>query len=217
MLTLTAIEADVQFFADESNLTISSGTNLPILNSLYRRFCNSRRFPELEYTDSSITLVAGQEAYRWPTTAVFVTEPAITLQRTIGNPRLFVKVAPVQDNIFWDLLKNINQSFPSHYKKERLDAKNYSLLMRPTSNVTGLILRISGQTEPPEFVKAADTSIFVEPNVDRAFALYVAAAWQNKRNNTGRAQQLLNDMADMLPDSQYGPTPRPMLAIPWFT
>lgn len=171
----------------------------------------------MSITDSSITLTQGQEAYKWPTQYTFLTEPAIVLQRTLGNPRNYVKVWPVQDEIYWAFLKNVVQSFPSHYKKESQDRKNYNLLLRPNPNVTGLQLLIVGQTEPPKFVQATDSSVFREEKTDLAFARYVAAQIQKKRNNSGRAVELIDEMEDMLPDSVYSPTPRPNNIVPWIT
>lgn len=216
-LQLSEIETLVQFFADESTLSLSSTANLPVINSMYRQFCSVWRFPEIEVTDKSIVLQAGIESYIWPTQYKFLTEPAVTLQRTVGNPRLFVKITPIQDNIYWSFLKNVNQSFPSHYKKESQDGKNYNVLFRPVSNISGLQLLIIGQIEPPPFVKAGDRSIFREDNPDHAFARLVAANFQRKRNNPGRADELMDEYYDLMPESIYGPTPSPNLAIPWFT
>lgn len=217
-MTLAQIQSDVQFLADESTLSLTSAANLPVINSYYKEFCASRLFPELNITDSSITSVAGQEAYTWPKNVKFLTEPALILQRTIGNPRNFVKVWPVQDEIYWGFLKNVVQSFPSHYKKERLDGAGlYNLLMRPRPNITGLQLLIVGQIEPTEFVQASDPTAFNEPQTDRAFARFLAAKFQSKRGNPVRAAELLDEMDDLLPEGNYGPTPRPNNAVPWLT
>ena len=217
MLRISDIETEVQFLADESNLVISSGANLPILNGYYKMFCRMRLWPELNITDTSVVLTAGQEAYQWPTTHIFQTEPALILQRTVGNPRNFVKVWPVQDEIYWGFLKNVVQSFPSHYKKERLSAGEYSLLMRPVSNVTGLQLLIVGQIEPDLFVQSTDTTVFKEEQSDRAFSRFLAAQWQKKRNNSGRAAELIDEMEMLLPEGDFGPTARPNNIIPWWT
>lgn len=215
-MTLAQIQTDVQFLADESTLALT-GQYLPVFNGYYKEFCASRLFPELNITDTSITTVAGQEAYVWPKNYKFLTEPAIILQRTVGNPRNFVKVWPVQDEIYWGFLKNVVQSFPSHYKKERQSANMYNLLMRPLPNISGLQVLIVGQTEPVELVQASDPTVFNEPQVDRAFARFVAAQFQMKRGNPARAAQLLDEMDDLLPEGNYGPTPRPNNAVPWLT
>jgi hypothetical protein len=216
-LQLSDIQALAQFYADESTLSLSSAANLPVINAMYRQFCADWRFPEIEVTDTSITLVAGQESYIWPSKYKFRTEPTVTLQRTVGNPRLFVKVTPIQDNIYWSFLKNVNQSFPSHYKKESQDGQNYNILFRPVSNISGLQLYIIGQIEPKPFVQATDWAIWKEDGPATAFAIFIASQFQAKRNNPGRADELLDDMRDLLPESIYGPTPQPNLAVPWFT
>lgn len=216
MLRLIDIEPEVQFFADESNLTISSGVNLPIVNSFYKEFCGLRLFPELEVTDSSITLVQGQEAYKWPIAYQFRNEPALLLQRTTGNPRNFVKVWPVQDNVYWGFLKNVVQSFPSHYKKEKQTGEDYTLLLRPVSNITGLQLLLAGQVLPPLFTAATDRTIFMEENRDRAFARFLAAQWHKKRGNIGRAEELLDEVDDLMPESDYGPSERDNKIVPHF-
>lgn len=217
MQRLIDIEPDVQFFADESNLAISSGVNLPIVNSFYKEFCGLRLFPELEITDDSIVTVAGQESYVWPINVQFRGEPALILQRTLGNPRNFVQVWPETNNVHWGYLKNVVQSFPSHYKKESQDGKNYSLLLRPIPNISGLSLLLIGQALPPTLSGPLDTTVFKEENRDRAFARFLAAKWQEKRGNSGRAQDLLDEVDALLPEGDYGPTAKPQTAIPWFT
>lgn len=215
-MTLSQIEADVQFLADERTLSLT-GTYLAVFNGYYKEFCAARLFPELNVTDSSITTIQGQESYVWPQNYKFLTEPALILQRTLGNPRNFVKVWPVQDEIYWGFLKNVVQSFPSHYKKERQSANSYNLLLRPLPNVAGLQLLVVGQIEPTELVQAADATVFNEPQTDRAFSRFLAAQFQMKRGNLARAAQLLEEMDALLPEGNYGPTPRPNNAVPWLT
>ena len=217
MLTLSEVEAEVQFLADESNLVLSSGAGLAIFNSYYKLFSGLRRWGELEITDSSIVTVAGQEAYRWPITRTFIIEPAILLQRTAGNTNNFVQVWPVTDNIHWGCLANVTQSFPSHYKRESKGANDFTLLFRPFPNTADLQVRIVGQAEPIKLVQAADRTVFRESKTDLALARYIAAQYQKKRDNPGRAEELLDEMRDMLPESDYMPTPRPTDIIPWLT
>ena len=217
MMKLSDIEGEVRFLADESNLNISSGTNLPILNGYYKLFCGLRRFGELEVTDESVVTVASQEAYNWPSRHTFIVEPALMLQRVAGNTQRFVPILPAPDNYLWSGLKNVSASFPTHYKRESLGANNFSLFLRPLPSVAGLQLLIIGQVEPALFVQAADRSVFREEKTDRAFARYVAAQLQRKRDNPARADDLLDEMRDMLPESNYMPSPRPSSVTPWWT
>lgn len=76
-LTLTQIQALVQFYANDSTLSISSGTNLVVANLVYQDLAGKRRWPESTQTATPIQTVAGQENYRWPITPLFKEEPYV--------------------------------------------------------------------------------------------------------------------------------------------
>ena len=77
METLTNIQTDFRTWANASNQSLTSGANLRLFNQIFRGMCSpgysllgrkiGRRWPEFTRENTSLTSVASQEQYTWPT------------------------------------------------------------------------------------------------------------------------------------------------------
>ena len=210
--TLTNIETDVQFWADDTALSITSGVNLRLFNTVYQGMFSpdyivfgvkiGRRWPEATREDTSLTMVAGQEDYTWPTTPEFK-EP-VWLEGTNGTTDVY-PILWVPDMATWSAYdpNNVGDSEPIYARL--LDvAGTLTLSLRPNPHRTDGI-RINGMIEVTELTTGANSTIFANKNADRALAMVVASHFKAKRGDSGRALELLNQAKSLLPINDVAP------------
>lgn len=214
----TKIQTWVQIWSDYESLVLTSGNGLEILNEVYAGMFNpdykilgapiGRRWPENFAQDTSISTVASQEAYNWPTSPVFHEEPSIKIQGTSGGT-VYHLLAPAKSEEEWRLAVEVGDSFPSIYRR-KLVAGTMKLLIRPTPVSASLTIEISGYTEITEFttttaIDGTTDTIFFNQMSDRALAKFIAAVYKDKRGDPQRAQALVREGIGLLPSTQYMP------------
>ena len=210
--TLTNIQTDARFYANDSALTITSGDGLRIFNLVYQGMFSpgfimrdvkvGRRWPEATREDTSLTMVAGQEDYTWPTTPKF--KHPIWLEGTEGTARTY-PIIWVPDMTVWSAYgpNNVGDTEPIYARL--LDVSGtLTLSLRPNPNRADGI-RINGLIEITELTQGADSTVFVNVNSDRALSKLVAAEFKAKRGDGGRADELIAEAVGLLPEMDATP------------
>jgi len=222
--TLTNIQTDVRFWADYSDLVITSGDNLRIFNTVYQGMFSpeytvygvkiGRRWPEATREDTSLTMVVGQEDYTWPSSPDF--KDPVWLEGTNGTTEVYpIHWAP--DMATWSAYdpNNVGDTEPLYARL--LDVAGVATLsLRPNPGRADGI-RINGMIEVTELAVGTDSTVFLHKNSDRALSMVVAAHFKAKFDgNTGRAMELLNQAKSLLPVNDTTPnlTGSGMIA-PW--
>lgn len=211
--TLTNIQDGVRFWSDDSNLTVTSGTNLRIANTVYQGMFSpeytfmgvhvGRRWPEATQEDTSLTMVAGTEAYNWPTSPVFKGPFVIEGLDTNDNNEPYL-ILPAPDLTTWSAYDQNTNDRPVYWR--RIDASGTAKLeLRPKPDQTDGI-RINGLIEVTEFTGGSDSTVFLNTQSDRAYAMLLGAHFLAKRGKPGRALEVVQMAAGLLPAHDITPS-----------
>lgn len=211
--TLTNIQTDVRFWANDSQLDITSGTNLRVFNSVYQGMFTpgyklfgvniGRRWVEATREDTSLTMVAGTEQYTWPASPVFK-EPFFIEGLDVNASNDPYTIFPVPTMQLWSDLDDSNNAQPIYYRLIDVSG-TLKLALRPPPDQADPI-RITGLIEVTELTTGSESTVFKNTNADRALAMLVAAEFKDKRGNSRRALELLQKARSLLP--VYDRTPR---------
>lgn len=216
-VTLANLLLDVQFHANDSQFSAAQGSAaLRIVNEAYQDFATLRKWPELDKVDTSLTTVAGQEAYTWPITLIWKDEPTINIKR-INQQNYPYRMNPCPSEDMWAQVRRTGNSFPYYYRRYRTGTTD-TLLLRPITAFTGDIIEIWGPTEITEFVgdgSAADTTPFMNTQSDRALAMWIAMFLKLQRKDVAGAQVLRQQATGILPARQFTPVYRQGELQPW--
>lgn len=211
--TLTNIQTDVRFWADNDSLSITSGTNLRIFNQTYQSMFSpdftmfgvriGRRWQEATREDTSLTMVVGTEQYNWPTSPDFKEPYFIEGLDTNANNEPY-PIPQASSMSEWSFYDDDNNAQPAVHRIIDV-AGTLKLALRPKPDQTDGI-RITGLIEVTELTQGSDSTIFKNLNADRALAMLVAAQFQAKWGDTSRAVALVQMARGLLP--LYDETPR---------
>jgi len=213
--TLDNIQTDVQFYAGDSALSITSGNNLRVVNDTYQGLCTpgwgmvpgqpiGRRWPELSQEDTSLSTTAGTSAYTWPTTPVFLKDHIyIEMLFQVGDTD-FMPLELAPDMNVWTLFSNSNDAFPVYYRF--IDSSGTTQIdFAPAPDTSSLTIRISGPVEVTDFASGSSTSQFDNDNSDRALAVLIAAKFVLQRGDAARALELIGQAQGLLPKWETTP------------
>jgi hypothetical protein len=166
--TLANIETDVQFYANDRRLTITSGDHLRIANLIYQGFLTpdfrmpgtnikiGRRWPEVTQEDTSITTTVGTEQYTWPSSPQFK-EP-FYIELVDATDSLPTPIYPVTSLDEWSELDDTNNGTPKFYMLIDV-AGTVMLALRPNPDTLGDTIRITGAIEGLEFASPSTTTV----------------------------------------------------------
>lgn len=220
----TAIQVWARHYADDTQLTITSGDGLNVLNEIYggmltpgyrfavggRAFTVGRLWPESYQTnDLGADTTAGTAAYNWLTSPIYQEEPIVELETSAGQGD-YESIPHARDERQWVRLKNASNARPEAYI--RYDSSGtMKIEFAPTPTTTGLDIRLRGYVEPTLFTSSTTTdgttnTIFFNENPDRALAYFIAASFLDKRNDTERALALAIAGLGLLPRSEHMPS-----------
>jgi len=222
--TLTNIQTDARFWANDSLLDITSNAdNLRIFNMIYQGFANpefylfgvklGRRWPEFTQEDTSLTMVVSQEQYDWPTSPVFIQPIWVEgLDVNDSNEPYPVNWAP--DMLIWSAFDDTSDDTPLYCRLINVSG-TIKLAFRPTP-IRADGIRITGLTEVTELTAGGESTVFINNSADKALGMCVAAMFKQKRGEMGEAQKLVNMAAALLPIND----PTPVLTgggkvLPW--
>ena len=215
--TLTDIQATARDYTNNSQLNITTGDGARAANLLYVGMCApsyrhgfrgvgmvhvGRRWRELLKLDSSVTTTAGTSAYTFPSTLTFHQDEFKVFYVDASASSEEVPIKRVTDIEEWAEEKATSNQFPSVYMLYN-DGTNDVIEFRPTPDTTGDTINIWGYTQPTSLTASA-TTVFAAHNIDKAFALLVAADWLAKRSKTQRASELLDQAMGLLPLGDRG-------------
>ena len=179
--TLTEIQTLVRFLARDEGILLTDATGLAVTNMVYSRMVEGLRFPEFIRNDESLTTVADQEAYTWPTTVIFTEVIDITVQDPSHNLRYRVVPSPPND-FEWARIRGSQPAFPLMHLRLQTSGVD-QLLLSPAPHVTGLTIRIHGHVEPADLTAGSSTTIIIQRDADNALAHLIAASFLDKRND----------------------------------
>jgi len=202
--TLSNIQTDARFFADDSVVDLTTGLGLRIANLVYQRMCNMRRWPELIRVDTSLSTTSGTDSYTWVTSPVFKEEPLIEIQESSGSSDYCI-ISRCPDEHTWTQIKNSGNSFPVYYRKIN-ESGTVKIVFGPTPNVSSLTIRITGLIEATEFSGGASTTVFLEKNSDRALSMLIAAEYQEKRGFRDESTLLRRQAMSLIPTVNHQPS-----------
>lgn len=221
--TLSNIQSDARFWANDRNLTIVSGTGLRIFNAVYQGMFSEdfriagiqigRRWPENTAEDTSLTMIVGQEQYTWPVSPVF--KPGFFLEgldASSNNEPYVIESAISSEQ--WSFFDDSNNATPLIYRL--IDVSGVvKLAIRPTPDSADPI-RITGMKEITELTDGTKSTVFLNNNSDKALAKFIAAEYKAKRGDPERALQLIAEGRAFLPLYDYAPRFKPVGHIrPW--
>lgn len=216
MTTLTTIQTLTQFWANDSQIDLTSGTGLALANEVYQDLCGSRRWPELTQQDTSISTVSGTEYYTWPTNPVFKEEPYVEfLDSTNSNQPVAVLPAPNEEE-YTELGVTFKAHPPIFYRK-LTTAGAVKIGLRPIPDRSSDTIRITGRIEATEFTNGASSTIFLNIQSNRALSILIAAALKKKRGEVDRAMVLEAEAKKLLPRYDYNPRRQRGQITPWVT
>ena len=204
--TLTNIQTDIRFWADDDNLTVTSGANLRAFNTVYEGMLTpdyrlmgvkiGRRWPEVTREDTSLTMVIGQEQYTWPASPDF--KPPFYIEGLDTNASNDpYPIPPAPDMASWSVLDDQNNARPIYYRLIDVSG-TVKLALRPAPDQADPI-RITGLIEVTALTGGSDSTIFLNQNADKALAMLVAATFKAKRGDPSRALDLIQMARGMLP------------------
>ena len=209
--TLTNIQTDARFYANDSALIITSGEELRIFNLVYQGMMSpeyemlnirvGRRWPETTQEDTSLTMVVGQEQYTWITSPDFK-QPA-WIEGIDSNTSEPYPLTWAPDMTAWSGLDYTGNAEPLMCRL--IDVGGVvKLAIRPTP-VRADTIRVTGLIEATELTQGSDSTIFLLKNSDRALSMLVAAEFKSQRGQSQRALELITNAVSLLPKQDNSP------------
>jgi hypothetical protein len=209
--TVANIIIDAQHYADDSQLTLSTGVGLRRLNQMYRGMTNpgwkmlgrtviGRNFPELLTTDTSLATTDGTATYTLPTTNRFRGRPFVEILDASDNSepiRIPYATSMHEWNRYWS--DNTDMPWMCMLIAAGGVTAGRKLEFRPSPDTTGDTIRLTGYKELDVFTATTDTTEFTEASSDDALAMLVAADYLSKRGDSGRAQELIENAIGIMP------------------
>ncbi len=185
--TLTNIQILARDYARSNDLAIASGTGLDRTNMIYRKLVALHPWPEFYQTDETISTRIGKETENWPDTIRFVREPTVEIQSPEDGK--FHIIPDTVDNLRWAMAQRKPNGTPDYYRRSIV--KNVlKISFRPIPDFVATV-KLSGQVEPNDFTAIGNATVFQNPAVDDAFALWLAAIDSDKNGFIGRAVELI--------------------------
>lgn len=216
--SLTNIQSDARHYANDANLVITSAEGLRIANLIYQGMLTDgfrlggvkigRRWPEATREDTSLTSVASQEQYTWPTSTVFKRTWFIEyLDASSSNYPYPLREVP--DILTWTAYDaSISQTGIPIYWRLLDVSGTVKMALRPNPDTTGDTIRITGLIEATEFTDGTSTTVFLNNNADRALSIFIAADYKAKRGQSERALELISEGVGLLPHGDSTPVLR---------
>jgi hypothetical protein len=206
--SLTNLELNIQAHTRDAQSTFTTaGANLNLLNREYRKLASAVEWPEFLIENTSLTTVAGQEAYTWPSSANPAAVKAIEVEADVGGGSKFgeavfgenqfggeliayrVVTAPPSE-IDWSLVGQLsNSDFPLFYRR-LTSGGTHQLLLRPAPSITGRTIKIRGMDEPTALTTGTDATTFDDEIGDDILEYVVAAEYSDKNGDTDRGTEL---------------------------
>ena len=216
--SLTNIQSDARHYANDFALTLTSGQGLRNANLIYQGMLTEdfrlggvkigRRWPEATREDTSLTSVADQEQYTWPTSPVFK-RPWFIEYLDAGSSDYPYPLREVPDILTWNAYdSSISQTGIPVYWRLLDVSGTVKVALRPNPDTTGDTIRISGLIEATEFTDGTSTTVFLNNNADRALAIFIAADYKAKRGQAQRALELISEGMGLLPRQDSTPALR---------
>lgn len=204
--TLSDLNELVKFYANDRTLSITTASELPVVNAVFGWFCTLRRFSELTRIDESLSTTANQETYTWPSSPVFRMEPDPWVEIDDNdNPDDPIPIRRAASEYEWTLHRHAPTGFPEVWRTYS-DGTDTLLALRPIPDTTGDAIRIIGQVEPAAFTQGGGESTpFRNENIDRAFAMFLAAEYLLKRRDSQQAQAIRTRANTLLPVHDHAP------------
>jgi len=172
--TLASIQTAVQYHARDSSLSLTTTTNLAIVNKIYRSLSALLPLPELRLLYSFST-TADDEDYTWSSSTIFLDVVSVTMQDEEDN-NYYKLITPVPDEWTWAKAgTKPSQSIPDHYLRQKNSLGTNLILFRPLPKYSSKTVRIFGSTEPTELAASTDTTVFIQKTMDDIFEYLIAA------------------------------------------
>lgn len=220
----TTIQTWAQIYSDDSNLTITSGDGLEVLNEVYagmfnpdykvsvggRFFTIGRNWAETwESNDLGVNTTSGTNDYAWLTSPIYREEPQVLLETSAGGGDYEV-IPPGDDEILWNRLVNASNGRPQRYRRYR-SGSTMTLRFAPTPDTSSLDIILRGHVEITKFtsttaVDGSTNTIFFNDAPDQALAYFIAANFKAKRGDPRRAIDLILSGLGLLPSTDYMPS-----------
>ena len=214
--TLTNIQSDVRFYANDSVIDLTTAADLRRVNAIYHGMFSpgwevfpglriGMRWAEQTREDTSLSTTAGTAAYTWPTSPVFLKETVtVEILRQSGGTD-YQQIRRAADEREWLAHKNSGNAFPVFYRWMD-SAGTTQLQFAPAPDTSSLTIRLRGLVQPDEFTSGSSQTAFDEIRSDKAFAMLIAAEYKHKRGDINGAMELAGRARGFLPHGEIGPT-----------
>lgn len=198
---LSEIQTGAGYNLGDTSLDITTdATGLITFNRVYRALSGALPWPELRRQDTSLTTVAKQETYDWPTNEVYLNIQSVEIQDSEDNNYYKLVFPPADESSWADALTAPAQPVPDLYLRYSvLDGATvtHKVAFRPVPKYASTV-RITGIVEPRELIGAADATVFLSRAADDALEHLIAAIWAEHDGDAAVAQQQTARAAQIL-------------------
>lgn len=202
MRSVTDITTMLGVVNRNSSEVVASGTGLQLLNAVYRRIVMQYPWPEFRKQDTSLTTVADQSPYTWPSDFIPLNIVLVEMQDGDDADKYKQIHLPPDENTWNTVYVQPSASAPSHYRRSKsgtLDRIEFA----PPPKYTGKTIRITCITEPLELNGSDSKTEFMQSAADDALVYTVAAELLEVDGDLGFADRQLAK-AKFIFDSLFG-------------
>ena len=190
--TLTLIQIGVRFLAKDEAIVLLDTGKLKAFNRIYRGLALAFPWGEFLQLDSSLSSIADQTQYTWPSTPIFSDVQIVEIEDDDpliedDDLGLFTAVTfqaatetfkriqvPPSEREWINSGKKSSQLTPDYWKMINVSGI-IKLELRPVPKNSGKTINIAGLVEPTEFTQASDSTVFLQKNADDVLEHLVAA------------------------------------------
>lgn len=210
--TVADLELGVRFHSGDNALSLTSATNLGVLNRVYRRMATVLEWPEFLVEDTSLTTVAGQSSYTFPALAatVPVVLYSVEMEGRHGTYSLFGeslfgdsffgagsveyrRIAEPPSELLWaDAGIRDAVDWPWYYRRTGTGATD-NIEFRPAPATAGRSIRIRGMRQPTVLTGSSSTTEFYSDVADDALEKLFAAEYAKREGFTQVHQEQLTE------------------------
>ncbi len=193
MMTLEEIQSQVREHARATNITITSGDLLSIVNFTLRGMASLVPWSDLTATDNTMQTTSGKRQYDWLKNDInFLDVTYIGIQDEDELNR-FKRVVPVRTEADWEEFGELPDDLPRVYRLYgdplTLSDGEVKIEFRPGPAHGSKTIRRTGVREPDDLDANSETPFRLK-FYDDIFALLISAIILAQRAQQARAQQL---------------------------
>ena len=173
MRTVTDIQSMLGVVNRNSTEVVASGTGLMLLNAVLRRIVLAYPWPEFRRQNSTLSSVADQSAYTWPSEFIPLDIILVEIQDMDDGDKYKQISLPPDENTWNTVIAMASATVPSHYRRSRSGTTD-RIEFAPAPKNTGKTIRITAIVEPAELTNTDSQTEFMQRIADDALVYSIA-------------------------------------------